>query len=373
MPLQWTLSSWLWLLLSLTAVVPAHGADPQSSPIVSADTPGNYTNHSQLLAVRNAEGVERPIKTKADWAERVAHLREQLQQVMGPLPDALRRVPLDVETLLVEKLAHFNRIKVRLTPEKGDRVPAWLLIPIERPPSGRMPAMLCLHQTIPIGKDEPAGLGGSESLHYAQELADRGYVCLVPDYPSFGEYAYDFKQPGNPYLSGTMKAIWNNIRAVDLLETLPTVDKERIGVIGHSLGGHNALFTAAFDARLKVIISSCGFTSFHEYYGGNLSGWSSDRYMPRIRDVYHNNPDQVPFDFPEIIAALAPRPFFSNSPIHDSNFDIGGVRKAFAAATPVYNLFRATNHLALVTPDAPHDFPFATRLEAYAWLTRMLQ
>ena len=62
--------------------------------------------------------------------------------------------------------------------------------------------MLCLHQTIKIGKGEPAGLGGSDHLDYAHELAQRGYVCLAPDYPSFGDYPYDFGDDG--YDSGTM-------------------------------------------------------------------------------------------------------------------------------------------------------------------------
>ena len=75
------------------------------------------------------------------------------------------------------------------------------------------------------------------------------------------------------------------------------MNRDRIGVIGHSLGGHNALFTAVFDERLKAIISSCGFTPFHDYYGGKLAGWTSDRYMPRIREVYGNDPDKVPFTF----------------------------------------------------------------------------
>jgi dienelactone hydrolase len=233
--------------------------------------------------------------------------------------------------------------------------------------------MLCLHPTATWGKDGPAGLGGLPSRHYAHELAERGYVCLVPDYPSFGEYPYDFKKQGAHYASGSMKAIWNNQRAVDLIETVPQVNKDRIGVIGHSLGGHNALFTAVFDDRLKAVVSSCGFTPFHDYYGGKVAGWTSDRYMPRIRDVYENNADRIPFDFYEVLAALAPRPFFSNSPLHDSNFDIAGVRKAFEKAGEVYALFDARSRLKLVTPDAPHDFPEAERQAAYAWLDEMLK
>ena len=170
-----------------------------------------------------------------------------------------------------------------------------------------------------------------------------------------------------------MKAIWNHQRAVDLLESMPQVNTARMGVIGHSLGGHNALFSAVFDERLKAVISSCGFTPFHDYYGGKVAGWTSDRYMPRIREVYENNADKIPFDFYEVIAALAPRGFYSNSPTDDSNFDLQGVRKAFAKAGEVYALFNATNRLALATPKAPHDFPESERLAAYAWLDQLLK
>jgi pimeloyl-ACP methyl ester carboxylesterase len=332
-----------------------------------------YPDHSKLLVVRDAPGVERPVKTAEDWAQRVAHIKADMQQVMGPLHDTSRWAPLDVEIVSEEKTAKYLRRKVRFTPEVGDRVPAWLLIPNELPAGGKAPAMLCLHQTTKIGKDEPAGLGGLPSLHYGHELAERGYVCLVPDYPSFGEYPYDFKTQGAHRLSGSMKAIWNNFRAVDLLQTLPQVNKDRIGVIGHSLGGHNSLFTAVFDERLKAVVTSCGFTPFHDYYGGKVAGWTSDRYMPRIRDVYENNADKIPFDFYEVIAAIAPRGVFSNSPLKDSNFDIGGVRKVYAKAGEVFALLKAEKNLKLVTPDAPHDFPEAERQAAYEWLDALLR
>lgn len=343
-----------------------------SAAVAWADSPGSsaiaYRDHSNLLVIRDPAGNERPITTKADWAIRLEHIRANMQLVMGTLPDASRRVPLDVTFGPEEDTPKYIRRKVTFTPEPDDRVPAWLLTPKDIPADGSAPAMLCLHQTTTIGKDEPAGLGGLPNLHYAHELAERGFVCLVPDYPSFGEYKYDFKTQGAHYTSGSMKAIWNNIRAVDLLETLPQVNKAHIGVIGHSLGGHNALFTATFDERLRAVVSSCGFTPFHDYYHGKLVGWTSDRYMPRIREVYNNDPDQVPFDFYEIVAGLAPRGFYSNSPISDSNFEVEGVRKAFAKAMAIFTLFGVTEKLKLATPDAQHDFPEAQRLEAYGWL-----
>jgi predicted dienelactone hydrolase len=235
--------------------------------------------------------------------------------------------------------------------------------------------MLCLHQTTGIGKGEPAGLGGLPNLHYAKELAEDGFICLAPDYPSFGEYSWDFAKQGSAagYVSGSMKAIWNNIRAVDVLQSLPEVDADRIGCIGHSLGGHNSLFTAAFDQRLKAIVTSCGFTGFHDYYGGKLAGWTSDRYMPRIRELYGNDPDRVPFDFPEVLGAIAPRAVFVSAPLHDDNFDNAGVRKVVAEVAKVYAVYGAaegTLHTAY--PDCAHDFPPAVREEVRAWLRKQL-
>ena len=208
---------------------------------------------------------------------------------------------------------------------------------------------------------------GSEELRYAHELAERGYVCLVPDYPSLGEYKYDFAARGAP--SGTMKAIWNNIRGVDLVQALPEVDIRRIGVIGHSLGGHNALFTALFDLRIRAIVSSCGFTAFSD---DDLASWAGPRYMPRLHHVIAGK-QPLPFEFHELIAALAPRPFYTNSPQRDDDFSVAGARKVIAAAGEVYQLLEAQDRVKAVYPDARHGFPTPQREEAYQWLERELK
>jgi dienelactone hydrolase len=330
-----------------------------------------YADHSKLLHYIDDKGETRPVKSAADWARRRGHILANMQTVMGELPDASRRVPLDVEVLEETRTEHYLRKKLTFASEPGDRVPAYLLVPHNL--TGKAPAMLCLHQTTGIGKGEPAGLGGLPTLHYAHELAQRGYVCIVPDYPSFGDYKYDFAQPREKYISGSMKAIWNNLRAVDLLESLPEVDKKRIGCIGHSLGGHNGLFTSVFDQRIRAVVTSCGFTAFHHYYGGKLAGWTSDRYMPRIREDYGNDPDRVPFDFYEVIAAIAPRAVFVNAPLEDSNFDVTGVRKVIAASSEVYELLEADGKLRAVYPDSQHDFPDAIRKAAYDWLDEQLK
>lgn len=341
-----------------------------ASPDVIPKSP-KYDNHTEVREVRDAAGMSRQIKTPFEMAIRRQHILDGMMAAMGPMPDPSQRVPLDMETISSEETEKYVRRRIQFHSEPNDRVPAFLLMP--RGLKKKTPAMLCLHQTTGIGKGEPAGLGGSKSLHYAHELANLGFVCLVPDYPSFGDYPYDFKTKGSHFASGSMKAIWNNVRAVDLLESLPEVDADRIGCIGHSLGGHNALFTAAFDQRLKAVVTSCGFTAFHHYYGGKLAGWTSDRYMPRIRDEFGNDPNRVPFDFYEVLAAIAPRAIFVNAPMHDSNFDNDGVKKVMAAAIGVHELLGSKDKLQAVYPDSGHDFPDPVRQQAYEWLTKQLK
>jgi dienelactone hydrolase len=353
------------LVLFENLLIGASGEQPPAAP----STP-KYADHTRLLVVADPNGTLAPVNSPFDWATRRIHILAGMQEAMGPLPDPSMRVPLDVQYHESERMEKYTRHRISYQPEPGDRVPAYLLIPHG---FANGPAMLCLHQTTRLGKGEPVGFGDRTNLRYAHELAERGYVCLAADYPSFGDYSYDFQAHVDRYPSGSMKAIWNNLRAVDLLQALPGVDRDKIGCIGHSLGGHNGLFTAAFDQRIAAVVTSCGFTAFHNYYGGNLAGWTSDRYMPRIREIYHNDPNQVPFDFHEVIASLAPRPIFVNAPLRDANFDVEGVKQVLAAAADIYELRSARDQIHAEYPDCEHDFPPDVRYRAYDWLDDKLK
>lgn len=308
------------------------------------------------------------VRTAADWEPHRRRVLAAMQEVMGPLPDPARAVPLDVRVEGEVDVGTHVRRKLSFAAEPGDRVPAYLLLPNRR--SGPAPAVLCLHQTTRHGKAEPAGLAGLPNLHYARELAERGYVTLVPDYPGFGDSKTDPYALG--YASGTMKGVWNHRRAVDLLRSLPEVDPGRVGVVGHSLGGHNALFAAAFDDRVKVAVTSCGFTSFLAYKGGDLTGWSHRGYMPRIAAVYGKDPKRLPFDFQEVLAAIAPRAVVVSAPEGDDNFAADGVRDCVQAAKPVFEQLGVGDRLLAVHPDCGHDFPPAAREVAYRVIDRAL-
>jgi dienelactone hydrolase len=303
-----------------------------------------------------------------------ADLLKRMQDVMGELPDRSHLPPLDLKVSETFQGEGYRRLTVTFANLFDERVTAYLYVPDGLKPGERRPGALALQSTGMPGKEIVDGRGPrGASRAYGMELAKRGYVVIGPDYPSFGEQKdYDFAK--SRYGSGTMKAISDNMRCVDLLLSRDDVDGEKIAVIGHSLGGHNALFTAAFDQRLKAIVTSCGWTPFHHYYGGKkLANWAQTRYMPRVTSVYGNDPDRMPFDFPELIASLAPRAVFSNSPVKDENFDVEGVRLGSASIRKAYEQAGAADRYVLRTPDYAHDFTDETRREAYAFIDLALQ
>lgn len=334
-----------------------------------------------LLFYRDSSGLKRPVNTTADWDLKCRQILEGMQKGMGKLPDRSALPAPDIQISDSLKAAGYTRFTISLTVADNETVPAYLYVPSRSDAGKKHPAMLVLHETGDSGKQLVDGEspGGHRAL--AKELAQRGYVVIAPDYPSMGELKdYDFEK--DRYQSGTMKAIINHMRCVDLLEAREDVDPERIGVIGHSLGGHNAMFAGAFDPRLKIIVSSCGWTLMDYYnigeegvkkYGGRLGPWAQERYMPLLRDQYNLDAEKIPFDFDEVIAAIAPRAFFSNSPLEDSNFDVKGVRKGIAAASEVYRFLKAEDNLQVHYPDAGHDFPLEVRLQAYRFIDKILE
>ncbi|MDR1335817.1 MAG: alpha/beta fold hydrolase [Tannerella sp.] len=346
-----------WMLLLLLA-----GCRPAASELLSYSDP--------------ASGRCKPVRTPQEWDIRRGQLLDSLQAAMGALPSRSQLPPFDVQYLDSLNDAACTRYSVRFTVAEGEELPALLYVPLSADAARPCPAMLALHPTGAAGKRIPDG-ENEYRLPYARELAQRGYVVIAPDYPGFGDLSdFDFRH--SRYASGSMKGVFDHIRCVDWLQTMEAVDADRIGVIGHSLGGHNALFVAAFDTRLKAVVSSCGWTEFEYYnigteasevYGGRLGPWAQDRYMPLLRDRYGLK--RTPFNFHDVIALIAPRALYSCSPLHDANFDVKGVEAGIDRALEVYRFLNAEAALRVSYPDAKHDFPMENRLETYEWLDRI--
>lgn len=346
-------------------------------PIRSQD----LTKENNLFIYKNKDGKIIQVKTRADWKQKRSQILKGMEMAMGKLPDMSALPDFDLQIIETLNTETYSRLTISFKAAENERVPAYLYLPVKEKTLKKLPAMLVLHGTGARGKQLVDGNNDLPNRALAKELAERGYVVIAPDYPSMGDLLdYDFNN--DRYESGTMKGIFNHMRCVDLLQSMKEVDKKRIGVIGHSLGGHNAMFVGAFDKRLKVIVASCGWTLMDYYdigkvaiekYGGRLGPWAQDRYMPLLRTRYNLDPEKIPFDFDEIIAALAPRAFFSNSPLNDSNFSVTGVKKGVASALEVYDFLKATENFQVHYPDAGHDFPPEVRMEAYRFIDEILK
>lgn len=319
-------------------------------------------------------GKVAPVKSLADWEKRKASIHRAMESVMGPYPRPKQRAPLDMKIHEKADLGTYERWHVSFQSEPGQRVPAYLLIPkkllmdAEKAPPA--PGILSLHQTINAGYRATVGLAKSPNDEYGVELAKRGYVVIAPPYPKLADYHPDLKSLG--YQSGTMKAIWDNSRALDLLDSLPFVKKGAHATIGHSLGGHNSIYTASFDERLKVAVTCCGLDSYRDYAGGKIKGWTSDRYMPKLWE-YAEKLDQVPFDFGEILATIAPRHVLIVAPKGDTNFRWQSAAKVARTASEVYQLYGAGKNLRVEHPECGHVFLPEMREKAYQLIDEVLK
>jgi hypothetical protein len=130
--------------------------------------------------------------------------------------------------------------------------------------------------------------------------------------------------------------------------------------------------------KLAGLVMERGFDSFLDYYDGAPAmwapgkGWTQDRYMPRLAK-FAGNLAAIPFDFHELIAALAPRPIWINAPLRDSNFRYRSVDAIVTAARGVYALHGAERNLTVHHPDCPHEFPREMREQAYAAIDAALR
>jgi dienelactone hydrolase len=336
---------------------------------VSRITPTTAAEAAEMKRTRLAAAEE--------WTFRRAQILTNIHELLGPLPGASFRVPLDLKVEKSVDRDGYTQKTITYNVDPYDRVESFLLVPHRR--EGKLPAMLALHPTHPTGKDRAMGDSGDTGRQYAHELAQRGYVVIVPDYWPMGHYRakkYDPHQRG--YATGSLKGVWNHMRAIDALETLPEVDPGRIGSIGHSLGGYNTVFLGALEPRIKVMVSSAGYNSFADYAasaygGGDLAKWSLDKHLRRIRTIYNNDASQAPCDFSEMLAVIAPRPLLTIAPKQDEIFVLPGVTKCLDAARPIYELLEARGNFQARFPDGGHDFAAEERQAAYAFLDRFLR
>lgn len=306
--------------------------------------------------------------------------REKVLECLGRLPEKAALCPEIVES--VDKGTHILQL-IRYNVEENDRVSAYLLLPEGL--KKKNAAVIVPHQHAGeyyLGKSEPAGLSRNSMYHYGLDLCRRGYVVLCPDHEGFEDRRPpEYKRKENEHLEGILyerflfckyilegktlqgKYLSDLTRGVDFLETLDFVDKERIGVLGHSLGGQEALWLTWFDSRIKAGVSSCGFSQIRNI----------------LRDGINHNLALYTFGFlnagdtGSMVCDLAPRPFLMTNGTEDRIFPLDGVREIAAMAQKAYGDKAAAENFKCVIFEGGHSFPASVKEEAYGWLDSFLK
>lgn len=307
-------------------------------------------------------------------------LRQAILTRLGPFPP---KAALDLDHGHAIDLGDHTRALVTYAVEPGERVQAWLLRPTGSAPAGGRPAILAIHQhggEFDLGKSEPAGLSANPMFHYGLDLCRRGYVVLCPDLLCFEDrrppeavrranpyqdgYAYERFEFTQRLLKGTClqtKYLHDLVCALDVLGGLPDVDGARLGVIGNSLGGQEALWLMWYDDRVRAAVSSCGFGLIRTILRDGINH-NFALYVPALLELC---------DLDALVADLAPRPFMLTAGTEDRLFPIDGVQaiveRAAAAYAQAPERFRA-----LIFPGG-HTFPEDVKAEAYAFLDQWLR
>ena len=308
-------------------------------------------------------------------------LRRAIMNRLGHFP---QRVPLRLISGPKIDEGAYRRTLVTYDVEAGERVSAWLLIPQGRPPPDGWPAVLAIHQhdnTYDLGKAEPAGLSGNEMCAYGQELCQRGYVVLCPDLLCFedrrpapevqhvnwalDDAAYERFEFTRRLLAGSClqtKYLHDLTCAVDLLASLPEVNHDRLGVIGHSLGGLEALWLTWYDPRITAAVSSCGFGLLRTLVRDSINhGFAL--YVPGILEVC---------DLDTLVTALAPRAFLLTAGEADPLFPIDGVRFIVEKAQIAYDQAGMPERFQALLFPSGHSFPHDVKAAAYSFLDHWL-
>lgn len=309
-------------------------------------------------------GKNIPVTTMEQWNEKREQIKKQAQHwitgTIPPPPDNLK-----VEILEEKKTGQLTerRVLLHFGPEHRAQLHVTLLIP---PGKGPFPVFIC-----PWKKDRD---------DWVQAAVRRGYIgCRFTatdpmyGYPDDSEAYEKIWWPEYDF-SALMRWGWAASRAIDYLYTLSYVNRDQIALAGLSRNGKMALWTAAYDERIKAVIPISGGN------GGEIPfRYIADKYNietiqrktltdphwmhPRLR-FFVGRESKLPVDQNSLMALIAPRGLMLTSSITESAGNPWGIEQAYLSALKAYKFLGAEDKIALDLRHGLHE-PSARDMERY--------
>jgi len=287
------------------------------------------------------------------WLARAASLRTHVLATAGlvPLPDKT-----SLNAVVFGEITRDDYLisKVYFESLPGFFVTGNLYRPIG---AGPFPAIVSPHGHWTYGRLENTATNSGPGR--AIGLARQGFVVFAYDmvgYVDSQQLPHTFggrrEQLWGLSLAGLQ--LWNSIRAIDFLETLPYVKRDAIGATGESGGGTQTFLLSAVDDRVRVAVP-VNMISLH------MQGGCLCENLPGLRLDTNNV---------EIASTIAPRPMLMISATGDWTKET--IEVEYPAVRSIYQLFGAEDRVQAVRIDAEHNYNKASREAMYAWMARWL-
>ena len=313
------------------------------------------TSAAQQTPFRTLNDTFEPPKyaDAAQWKKRAAYIREHILASAGllPLPE---RGPMNPRIFGEVKRADYTVSKVHFESLPGFFVTGNLYRPLG---DGPFPAILTPHGHWAYGRLENTSLNSVPGR--AINLARQGFVVFTHDMVGYNDsrqlpHTFGGARENLWGLSLAGLQLWNAIRAMDFLETLPYVKRDAIGVTGESGGGTQTFLLAAVDDRVAVA-APVNMVSLH------MQGGCLCENPPGLRLEMTNV---------EIAATFAPKPLLLVSATGD--WTKNTLEREYPAIRGIYSLLDAPDRVHAVRFDAEHNYNKDSREAMYAWMNRWL-
>ena len=291
------------------------------------------------------------------WQDWRAQLFPELREQLGLFPG--ETFPLNPQIVSTEPNDKITIHKVIYHSREDAPIPAYLSIPKDT--TTKTPAVLCIHGHVPDGKESVISGEGQFGAPYGRDLAEQGVITLCPDNAGMGERAHpsgscDFLWRRLNYLGYDLTGyrVYDLMRGVDYLQSLPEVDENRIGIAGLSGGCWLGIVHAALDERVQAAVLSGYFTTFAQtsWFGHCI--------------CHHPKGIGELCEMPDIAGLIAPRPIFVEWGTEDVSRP---VHPAFEIAQQIYRAANAGDQIALQEFDAGHLF---SGEQSLPWLVQTL-
>ncbi len=294
-----------------------------------------------------------PGYTKTEWMAKATELREHILVSNGltPMPE---KTPLNTHIFGRVEREDYTVEKVYFEAYPGFFTTGNLYRP--RGKKGPFPAIVSPHGHWGRGRLENSEAGSvpGRCINFAKQ----GYIIFSYDMVGrvdSGEqidHAYGAEREALWGLSLMALQLWNGVRSVDFLESLPDVDNDRIGCTGASGGGTQTFMLTAIDDRIKVS-APVNMISAH------MQGGCLCENAPNLRLDISNI---------EIGALMAPKPLLLVSATGDWTKDTPKVE--YPAIRSIYAHFDAEDKLHEIQIDADHNYNKDSREAVYGWFAK---